>query len=191
MLKPERQVWPSRWPRATIIAVLIPVALLWGFWDNLRPSFTPLQSYYLSRYLRSAATGWLGLKNGNSLIYVLTDRNTARPALNGEVIPMPGSIRAMDPKAVPLFLTRRTMNTGGVKLRELPVKSVTPNQLTTSAEFHEFLGHFIYGHSLFYFFRWSLLLGAAELGAAASICRAGTIYKDGKRPALVCSSEGR
>jgi hypothetical protein len=154
MANVERQTWPSRWPRNTIMALLVPFAFLSGFWNNVRPSFAPLQSYYLGRYLRSGIEGWLGMRNGNSLVYILTGTGRTRPALNGEVLRMPSGIQIRDKKALPLLLSREGIRGGGVKLRDFPVKAVTPGQLTTAAEFHTFLAHFIYQRPMLSFVRW-------------------------------------
>lgn len=140
-----RQVWPSRYPRLTILFFFLPFVLLWGCWNDLRPALTALQDYYLGRYIKSEIAADLGMKNGGSLVYLVSASHRAWPALNGDVLAVPvGTLRK---GAAPFQLTQAAFDVGAVGLQERPVKSVTPGQLTTASAFHRFLFEFVYNNT--------------------------------------------
>jgi hypothetical protein len=152
MSETPRQVWPSRYPRLTICVVILPFVLLGGCWQDLKPNLTPLQDYYLARYVRSSFTGELGMKNRDSLVYLITAKHQAYPAFPEDVFPNP-NIK----NDVPFVLTRRAFEQGSIRVSEYPVKAVTPRQLTTAREYHEFLSHFFFDHrSVLSLYRWPL-----------------------------------
>ncbi len=150
MSETPRQVWPSRYPRITICTAILPFVMVGGLWQDLKPNLTPLQDYYLGRYVRSDLASELGMKNEVSLVYLVNAKHQAYPAFEEDVLP-----NQYSKDAVPFVLTRRAFEQGAIRASEYPVKVVTPKQLTTAKEYHEFLSSFCFDHrSLLSLYRW-------------------------------------
>lgn len=159
MPKIPRQIWPSKYPRITLLFFCLSFVILWGSWKEVHPTLTPLQDYYFSRYIKSGIAGTFGLKNSSSLVYLITANRRAYPALNGDVLETGKDHFA---------LTESAKDAGAVQAKELPVHQVTPGEMRTAKDFHQFLFESIYDNSsliklyrlplLFLIFLWSILI---------------------------------
>src|SRR5262245_17157992 len=139
-----RQIWgrvetAGRWPHPrpvwtmTVLVVALLTAAAIQAYASLR-TWTPLQRWYISAYLRSGLIAGLGFTSAGQyrLLHVL-DRTGNRLALDDEVAPAPAIA------GIPFRLTDAAVRAGDRAL-------VWRDERYRHAALHVFLAHWIYDH---------------------------------------------